>query len=145
MAGGFKYPGLSLSFIFGYAGSSWLGGLSQVAGSGGSSSLRCTGFSSQWLLSAASTDSRVRGLQDCGPWTSLPRGVWDLLRPGAEPLSSALAGEFLTTGPPGKSTLTLLTLGFVSNTGSRSFPRGDEVSVTYSGSWLEKAPLMGEG
>ena len=28
--------------------------------------------------------------------------VWDLPRPGLEPVSPALAGGFLTTGPPGK-------------------------------------------
>ena len=31
--------------------------------------------------------------------------LWDLPRPGIEPVSPALAGGFLTTGPPGKSTL----------------------------------------
>ena len=29
--------------------------------------------------------------------------MWDLPRPGLEPMSSALAGRFLTTAPPGKS------------------------------------------
>ena len=29
--------------------------------------------------------------------------MWDLPRPGIEPMSPALAGGFLTTGPPGKS------------------------------------------
>ena len=29
--------------------------------------------------------------------------MWDLPRPGIEPVSHTLAGEFLTTGPPGKS------------------------------------------
>ena len=29
--------------------------------------------------------------------------MWDLPGPGIEPLSPALAGGFLTTGPPGKS------------------------------------------
>ena len=29
--------------------------------------------------------------------------MWDLPGPGIEPMSPALAGEFLTTGPPGKS------------------------------------------
>ena len=29
--------------------------------------------------------------------------MWDLLRPGIGPVSPSLAGEFLTTGPPGKS------------------------------------------
>ena len=31
----------------------------------------------------------------------LSYGVWDLLRPGIKPVSPALAGGFLTTGPPG--------------------------------------------
>ena len=29
-------------------------------------------------------------------------GIWDLLRPGIEPVFPVLAGGFLTTGPPGK-------------------------------------------
>ena len=29
--------------------------------------------------------------------------IWDLLEPGIKPMSPALAGEFLTTGPPRKS------------------------------------------
>ena len=29
-------------------------------------------------------------------------GMWDLPRPGIEPMSPALVGRFLTTGPPGK-------------------------------------------
>jgi len=29
--------------------------------------------------------------------------MWDLLGPRMEPVSSALAGGFLTTGPPAKS------------------------------------------
>ena len=31
--------------------------------------------------------------------------MWDLPRPGLEPVSPALAGGFLTTAPPGKSTI----------------------------------------
>ena len=30
-------------------------------------------------------------------------GQWSLLRPGIEPVSPALVGGFLSTGPPGKS------------------------------------------
>ena len=30
-------------------------------------------------------------------------GMWDLPGPGIKPMSPALAGRFLTTGPPGKS------------------------------------------
>ena len=35
--------------------------------------------------------------------------MWDLPRPGFEPVSPALAGGFLTTAPPGKSLTSLLT------------------------------------
>ena len=34
--------------------------------------------------------------------------MWDLLGPGLEPMSPALAGRFLTIAPPGKSSLSLL-------------------------------------
>ena len=36
--------------------------------------------------------------------------MWDLPRPGLEPVSSALAGGFLTTAPPGKSLSCILVL-----------------------------------
>ena len=32
--------------------------------------------------------------------------MWDLPGPGLEPMSPALAGEFLTTAPPGKPDIT---------------------------------------
>ena len=34
--------------------------------------------------------------------------MWNLPGPGIEPMSPALAGEFLTTGPPGKSLCQIL-------------------------------------
>ena len=34
--------------------------------------------------------------------------MWDLPRPGIEPVSPALAGGFLSTAPPGKSLLLVL-------------------------------------
>ena len=43
------------------------------------------------------------GLSMCGTQTLLPCSVWDLPGPGIESESPALAGESLTTGPPGKS------------------------------------------
>ena len=43
------------------------------------------------------------GLGSCGPQASLPHGMWNLPGPGIEPVSSPVAGRFLTTGPPGKS------------------------------------------
>ena len=42
-------------------------------------------------------------LSSCGAWAQLLRGMWDLPRPGLEPVSPALAGRFSTTVPPGKS------------------------------------------
>ena len=41
-------------------------------------------------------------LSSCGSWAQLLRGMWDLPRPGLEPMSPALAGRFSTTAPPGK-------------------------------------------
>ena len=41
-------------------------------------------------------------LSNCGSRAQLLRGMWDLPRPGLEPVSSALAGRFPTTAPPGK-------------------------------------------
>ena len=44
-----------------------------------------------------------RRLSNCGSRAQLLRGMWDLPRPGLEPVSSALASRFSTTAPPGKS------------------------------------------
>ena len=41
-------------------------------------------------------------LSNCGSWAQPLRGLWDLPRPGLEPVSPALAGRLSTTGPPGK-------------------------------------------
>ena len=43
-----------------------------------------------------------RRLSSCGSRAQLLRGMWDLPRPGPEPVSPALAGGPLTTAPPGK-------------------------------------------
>ena len=45
---------------------------------------------------------QTRRLSSCGSWAQLLHGMWDLPRPGIEPVSPALAGGFLTTAPPGK-------------------------------------------
>ena len=44
----------------------------------------------------------MRRLSSCGSRAQLLRGMWDLPRPGLEPVSPALAGRFSTTTPPGK-------------------------------------------
>ena len=41
-------------------------------------------------------------LSSCGSRAQLLRSMWDLPRPGLEPVSAALAGRFSTTAPPGK-------------------------------------------
>ena len=41
-------------------------------------------------------------LRSCGSRAQLLRGMWDLPRPGLEPVSPALAGRLSTTAPPGK-------------------------------------------
>ena len=48
---------------------------------------------------------QTRRLSSCGSRAQLLRGMWDLPRPGLEPVSPELAGRFSTTAPPGKPSL----------------------------------------
>ena len=45
---------------------------------------------------------QTRRLSNCGSRAQLLCGMWDLPRPGLEPMSPALAGGLSTTAPPGK-------------------------------------------
>ena len=45
---------------------------------------------------------QTRRLSNCGSRAKLLRGMWDLPRPGLEPVSPTLADRFSTTAPPGK-------------------------------------------
>ena len=45
---------------------------------------------------------QTRRLSNCGSRAQLLRGMWDLPRPGLEPVCPALSGRFSTTAPPGK-------------------------------------------
>ena len=47
-------------------------------------------------------------LSNCGARAYLLHGMWDLPRPGLEPVCPALAGRFSTTAPPGKPSYSLL-------------------------------------
>ena len=60
-------------------------------------------------LSSWTTGSRVYLISCCctGAQAELPCSMWDLPEPGIEAVSTALAGGFLATGPPGKSNLPL--------------------------------------
>ena len=54
-------------------------------------------------------------LSSCGSRAQLLRGMWDLPRPGLEPMSPAWAGRFSTTVPPGKPLKDSLMLIFFFN------------------------------
>ena len=71
----------------------------------GARASHCGGFSccGARALGAWASVVVARGFNSCGSRASLLRGMWDLPRPGLEPVSPALAGGFLTTAPPGKS------------------------------------------
>ena len=45
---------------------------------------------------------QTRRLSSCGSRAQLLRSMWDLPRPGLEPVFPALAGRLSTTAPPGK-------------------------------------------
>ena len=45
---------------------------------------------------------QTRRLSNCGSRAQSLRGMWDLPRPGLEPVSPALSGRFSTTAPPWK-------------------------------------------
>ena len=93
----------------------WVFSINSCGEQGGYSLLQCTGFSLRWLLLLQSTGSRHLGFISCWVWTLECRlsscgtqallllGMWDLPKPGTEPVSPVLAGRFLTTGQPGKS------------------------------------------
>ena len=71
----------------------------------GARASHCGGFSccGARALGAWASVVVARGLSSCGSQAELLRGMWDLPRPGLEPVSPDLAGRFLTPAPPGKS------------------------------------------
>ena len=71
-------------------------GLSLVVANGGHSSLRCAGLSLSRPLLLRSTGSRRAGSVVVAHGAQLLRSMWDLPRPGLEPVSPALAGGFST-------------------------------------------------
>ena len=58
-------------------------------------------------------------LSNCGSQAQLPHGMWDLPRPGLEPVSPALAGRFATTVPLGKTLFYFFVL-FLSEVGTKN-------------------------
>ena len=91
-------------------------GLSLIAASRGSFLAEVLGFLLRRLLLWGMAP-RVLRLQQLWGTGLVPRGMWNLPRTGIEPVSPALAGRFLITGPPGKSdTALVLTSPFLINT-----------------------------
>ena len=101
-------------------------GLSLVAVSGGYSPVAVQG-----LLIAVASPVAEHGLQSmrasvaaacglecalsgCGTWAQMPHSMWNLPGSGIEYMSPALTGGFLTTGLPGKSWLSILTIAVCS-------------------------------
>ena len=58
---------------------------------------------------------QARGFSSCGARAQLLCSMWNLPRPGLEHVSPALAGRFLTTAPPGKSQVSLLSFAVFLN------------------------------
>ena len=65
---------------------------------------------------------QTRRLSSCGSWAQLLRGMWDLPRPGLQPVSPALAGRFSTTAPPGKPLCTFYAC--------KTFPKDESSGIT---------------
>ena len=57
----------------------------------------------QWFPLVKSTGTRHMGCSSCGAQAYLLWGIWNLPKPGIEPVSPAWAGGFLSSVPPGKS------------------------------------------
>ena len=70
----------------------------------GAQASHCVGFSC-----GAQALGRV-GFSGCGAGTLLIHSMWDLLRPGMEPMFPALTGRFLSSLPLGKSCFIFLHL-----------------------------------
>ena len=56
-------------------------------------------------FSSCGSQAQERGLSSCGPGDHLLHGMWNLPRPGIEPVSPAFVGRFPSTVPLGKSFL----------------------------------------
>ena len=76
-------------------------GFSLVAVSGAPLQSRCTGFHCAGFSCCSSSGSRLLGLRSYGVQAQLLCSTWNLPRPGIKPVSPALAGGLLTTGPLG--------------------------------------------
>ena len=60
------------------------------------------------VVASLVVEHRHEGFCSCSTWAQLLCSMWDLPKPGIEPVSPALQGRFLTTGLPGKPTYLLI-------------------------------------
>ena len=74
---------------------------------------------------------QTRRLSSWGSRAQLLRGMWDLPRPGLEPVSPALAGRLSTTAPPRKPHLLLLFMAW--NLLKVSHHKYNKVQIPYHG------------
>ena len=102
----------------------------------------CVVFSLQRLLMWQCQALEHR-LGSCVAETSLLHGMWDLPRPGIEPMSPALVGGFFTTEPPGKPR----TNAFLPNIYSvqRTQPLGCRASQQRAEAWTLNKAGRGSG
>ena len=87
---------------------------------------------------------QTRRLSNCGSRAQSLCGMWDLPRPGLEPVSPALAGRFSTTAPPGKPPVTLVIYIFLAvphSTWDFSFPTRDWTRVPAVEVWSPNQPI----
>lgn len=83
------------------------------------------GFSGRGVQALGLWASAVaaRRLSSSGPWVSLPGSTWDPPGPGGELVSLALQDGFLTTGRPGKPSISVLTVPGTGQTPPRSLDK----------------------
>ena len=78
---------------------------------------------------------QTRRLSNCGSRAQPLRGMWDLPRPGLEPVSPALAGRLPTTAPPGKprrnSLLLMIIIALISWVSSVSWEVGPALYIHF--------------
>ena len=97
-------------FIFGHVGSSFRARAFSSCSKRGPLFIAVRGPFTFTAPPVAGHRLQTRRLSSCGSRAQLPRGMWDLPRPGLEPVSPALAGRLSTTAPPGKPDLFIFNL-----------------------------------
>ena len=81
-------------------------------------SFSCCGAQAVWHTGFSSWNSQTpeHRVNSRGIHTELPRGRWDLLRPGIKLVSTVLQGRLLTAEPPGKpKSTTIIWLTFLTS------------------------------